>query len=82
MRLASKGKYSNKEIIKQRGWNASKKTISNTIRQADKLQYAAKLDKTPLSALHKMQLLSFTQETMTWDDQWLYVFSPMKKNGK
>ena len=53
-RLASTGKYSSMEIIKQTILNVCRKTICNVIRRAGNLQYATKLIKSPLSSLNKI----------------------------
>ena len=71
------------EIIKQTDLNVWRKTICNTIRRAGNLQYASKLIKPPSLTLHEMQRLSFSRQTMFWDDQWLQVvFSDEKKKKK
>ena len=80
LRLASTGKYSSMKIIRQIDLNVSRKTICNTIRRAGNLQYASKLIKPPSLTLHEMQRLSFSRQTMFWDDQWLQVvFSDERK---
>ena len=71
LQLASTGKYSSTEIIKQAVFNVCSKTTSNTITRAGNFQYAIKLAKPSLLAAHKMQCLSFARETTTWDDHWL-----------
>ena len=65
LRLASTGKYSGMEIIKETGLNNYRKTICNTVKRTGDLHYVSKLIKLPLLLLHKMQRLSFAWEIMT-----------------
>ncbi len=53
----------------------------NTIRKSRSYIYTAKLAKPQVLQRHKIERLNFSQQVMTWDNQWIQIiFSDEKKN--
>ncbi|GBM29315.1 Transposable element Tc3 transposase [Araneus ventricosus] len=79
-RLASTGKYSTRKLIQTTGLNVCQITMYNTIRRSGSYIYTAKLAKPRLLQRHKVERLNFSQQVMTWDNQWIQtIFSDEKK---
>lgn len=80
LRIASEGKSSCNEILRETGLNVCRRTILNVIHESEFMKYESMERKPRLTESHKLARLDFARNQMTWDNEWISViFSDEKK---